>query len=127
MPEARISVRVADNRQSVTVEMGPVEGLSARITLGLEQLTQVISSLGQARTQMVDGQRVEPLEGTKVQTIANPKWYIQVAPIDGSLLAFSHPAFGPIAFAIPREEVAQIVGVLTSHLSLPVCRQEKPN
>ncbi|UVF18086.1 hypothetical protein HPT29_016380 [Microvirga terrae] len=127
MPEARVTVRVGDNRQSVTIEMGPVEGPSAAIALDLEQLTKVINSLGQARTQMVEGQRVEPLEGTKVKTIANPKWYIQEAPIDGSLLAFSHPAYGPMAFAIPRDEAAKIVGILTSHLSLPVCRQEKPN
>jgi hypothetical protein len=107
--------------------MGPVEGPSAPIALDLEQLTKLINLLGQARKQMLDGQRLEPLDGKRVETITNPMWYIQVAQIDGSLLAFNHPAYGPIAFAIPREEVTNIVGILTNHLALPECQQGKPS
>ena len=127
MPEARVGVRVADDRQSVTVEMGPVEGPSAPVSLDLEQLTKVINLLGQARMQMLEGQRIEPLDGKTVETITNPMWYIQVAKIDGSLLAFNHSAYGPIAFTIPRDEVAKIVGLLTNHLALPESQQGKPS
>jgi hypothetical protein len=127
MPEARVGVRVADGRQSVTIEIGPVEGPSAPVALNLEQLTKVINLLGQARMQMLEGQRIEPLDGTTVNTIDNPMWYLQVAKIDGSLLAFNHPAYGPVAFAIPREDVAKIVGILTKHLALPVCQPDKPS
>jgi hypothetical protein len=127
MPEARVGVRVADDRQSVTVEIGPVEGLSTPIALNFEQLTKVINLLGQARMQMLEGKRIEPLDGTTVNTINNPLWYVQVAKIDGSLLAFNHPAYGPVAFAIPREDVAKIVGILTNHLALPVWRPGKPS
>jgi hypothetical protein len=127
MPEARVGVRVADDRQSVTVEMGPVEGPSAPIALDLEQLTKVINLLGQARAQMLEGQRIEPLNGKRVETINNPMWYIQVAKIDGSLLAFNHPAYGPIAFEIPRDDVAKIVDLLTNHLALPACQQGEPS
>jgi hypothetical protein len=127
MPEARVGVRVADDRQSVTIEIGPVEGPSAPIALGLEQLTKVINLLGQARMRMLEGQRMEPLFDKVVETINNPMWHIQVAQIDGSLLAFNHPAYGPIAFAIPRDDVAKIVELLTSHLALPVCQSNRPS
>jgi hypothetical protein len=127
MPEARVGVRMADDRQSVTIEIGPVEGPSAPVALNLEQLTKVINFLGQARMQMLEGQRIEPLDGTTVNTITDPMWYVQVAKIDGSLLAFNHPAYGPVAFALPREEVAKIVGILTNHLALPVCQPDKPS
>ena len=127
MPEARVGVRVADDRQSVTIEIGSVEGPSAPVALNLEQLTKVINFLGQARMQMLEGQRIAPLDGTTVNTINNPMWYIQVAKIDGSLLAFNHPAYGPVAFALPREDVAKIVGILTNHLALPVCQPENPS
>ena len=98
-----------------TVEIGPVEGPSAPIALDLEQLTKVINLLGQARAQMLEGQRIEPLDGKRVEIVNNPMWYIQVAKIDGSLLAFDHPAYGPIAFEIPRDDVAKIVDLLTNH------------
>ncbi|MBM6581230.1 hypothetical protein ILT44_13625 [Microvirga sp. BT689] len=127
MPEARVGVRVADDRQSVSVEVGPVEGPSAPVAMNHEQLTKTIDLLGQARMQMLEGKRIEPLDGTMVTTISNPMWYVQVAEIDGSLLAFNHPAYGPVAFALPREDVAKIVGILTNHLALPICQPEKPN
>jgi hypothetical protein len=127
MPEARVGVRVADDRQTVTVEIGPIEGPSVPVALNLEQLTKVINLLGQARMQMLEGLRIEPLDGTTVNTIGNPMWYVQVAKIDGSLLAFNHPAYGPVAFALPREDVARIVGILTNHLALPTGQPDKPS
>jgi hypothetical protein len=127
MPEARVGVRVADDRQTVTIEIGPVDGPSGPVTLNLDQLTKVIQLLGQARVRMMEGSRKQPLEGKNVETIIDPPWYIQIAQIDGSLLAFDHPAYGPLAFAIPRDDVAKIVKVLTTHLALPVGQQTKPS
>src|SRR5215213_10071546 len=66
----------------------------------LEQLTTLIKLLGQARSRMVDGSKKQPLDGRTVETVINPPWYLQVASIDGSLLAFDHPSYGPLAFAI---------------------------
>ena len=127
MPEARVGVRVSDDRQSVTIEIGPVEGPSSPVGLNLEQLTKVIAMLGQARMQMLEGKRIEALDGMTVDTINNPAWYVQVAKLDGSLLAFHHPAYGPVAFAIPRDDVVRIVQLLSAHLALPEASQSKPN
>ncbi len=127
MAQARVGVRVADDRKSVTVEIGPVEGPSSPVGLDLEQLTKVINLLGQARGRMLEGSRVEPLDGKTVETVTNPVWYAQVAQIDGSLLAFEHPSYGPVAFALPRDDVARIIQILGAHLALPAGSQGKPS
>jgi hypothetical protein len=127
MAEARVGIKVADDQQAVTIEIGPVEGPSAPVALDLEQLTKLIKLLGQARSRMVVGTRKQPLDGQTVETVFNPPWYIQVAQIDGSLLAFDHPSYGPIAYAIPRGDVARIVEVLSDHLALPEDSKAKPN
>jgi len=127
MAEVRVGVKVADDRKSVTVEIGPVGGASYPVGLELEQLTKVIGLLGQARRAMIAGHPVEPLEGRPVEVVVKPPWHVQVAHIDGSLLAFDHPAFGAVAFAIPRDHVAEIVRVLNEHLALPQGLSENPS
>jgi hypothetical protein len=127
MAEARVGVRVAEDRKTVAIQVGPAAGPSAPVSLDIEQLTKLIKLLGQARSRMVEGTRKQPLDGMTVGTVTEPPWYIQVAKIDGSLLAFDHPAYGPIAFAIPREDVARIVRTLSAHLALPADPQGKPS
>ncbi|MBL0403743.1 hypothetical protein JKG68_07190 [Microvirga aerilata] len=127
MAQARVGVRVADDRKSVTLEIGPVDGPSSPVGLELEQLTKVINLLGKARRQMIGGLPAEPLAGKTVETILDPVWYAQVAQFDGSLLAFDHPAYGPLAFAIPRNDVAEIVRILSAHLALPADQPERPH
>ena len=127
MAEAHIGVRVSEDRQTVTVEIGPVGGPSAPVGLSFEQLTKVIQLLGQARARMIEGAPKQPLDGKSVETVIEPPWYIQVASIEGSLLAFDHPSYGPIAFAIPKDDVARIVQVLNAHLALPHGQSDQPN
>jgi hypothetical protein len=76
---------------------------------------------------MIRGLLAEPLAGKTVETILDPVWYAQVAQIDGSLLAFDHPAYGPLAFALPRNDVAEIVRILSAHLALPAMQSDKPS
>jgi hypothetical protein len=127
MAQTRVGVRVADDRRTVTIEIGPVNEPSAPVGLDLEQLTKVITLLGQARRQMIGGLPAESLAGKTVETILDPVWYAQVAQFDGSLLAFDHPAYGPVAFAIPRNDVAEIVRILSAHLALPTVQTDKPS
>jgi hypothetical protein len=86
MAEARVGIKVADDRQTVTIEIGAVGGGSSPVELSLEQLTAEIRLLGQARSRMVEGSTKQPLDGKTVETVIDPPWYIQVASIDGSLL-----------------------------------------
>jgi hypothetical protein len=127
MAEARVGIKVAEDRQTTTIEIGSVGGPSSPVELSVEQLTTVIKLLGQARSRMVDGSKKQPLDGKPVETVINPPWYLQVASIDGSLLAFDHPSYGPLAFAIPRNDVAKIVQILNAHLALPEPSQGEPS
>ncbi len=76
---------------------------------------------------MVEGTPKQSLDGKTIGAVTEPPWHIQVAQIDGSLLAFDHPVYGPIAFAIPRDDVTRIVRVLTAHLALPTGHTDKPS
>jgi hypothetical protein len=127
MAEARVGLRVADDRQSVTIEIGPVAGPSAPIGLDVEQLTKLIILLGKARSKMLEGTPKQPLQGREVETVIDPPWYIKAAETDGSLLAFDHPSYGPVAFVISRDGVARIVQILSAHLAVPAGQQGKPN
>jgi hypothetical protein len=127
MAETRVGIRVADDRKTVAVEIGPVGGASSPVGLDLDQLSRLIHLLGQARRRMVENLPPHPLDGKTVETIIEPMWYIQIANIDGSLLAFDHPAFGPIGFALPRKDVVKIVRTLSEHLALPAVQPDKPS
>jgi hypothetical protein len=127
MPEARVGVRVADDQQTTTVEIGAVGGPSSPVTLDLEQLTKLIDMLGQARFRMVVGKPKQLVDGIAIRTVIEPPWYIKVASIDGSLLTFGHPSYGPVAFELPRDDVTRIVKVLSAHLALPAGQQGKPS
>ena len=127
MAEVRVGVKVADDRQTVTIEIGSTTGPSNPVGLDLEQFTKLIQLLGQARSRMVEGSLKLPLDGRTVETVIEPPWYVQVASIDGSLLAFDHPSYGPLAFAIPRDDVVRIVRILNEHLALPPGQPDKPS
>jgi hypothetical protein len=127
MVEARVGIRVADDRQSVTIEIGSTAEQSETVVLNIDQLTQIIRLMGQARARMIEGDQKRPLDGKTVETVIEPPWYIQVAQIDGSLLAFDHPSYGPLAFAVPRADVVRIVDILSKHLAHRQPQQEKPS
>ena len=127
MAEARVGIRVADDRRSVTIEIAPVGGPSSPVGLDLEQLTKLINLLGQARSRMLEGTPKRPLHGRRVETTIEPPWYIKATDSGGSLLAFDHPSYGPVAFVIPRDDVAKIVQALSAHLALLPSQRGKPN
>lgn len=127
MAEIRVGVTVSEDRQTVTIQIGSTEDPSRPIGLDLNQLTKLIQLLGQARSRMLEGSRKLPLDGKTVETVIEPPWYVQVASIDGSLLAFDHPSYGPLAFSLPRDDVVRIVRILNEHLALPSGHSPRPS
>ena len=126
--QPRIRIQVSDDKKDATLEFLPASGLSGSLTLTLDQLTALITGLGMARRQMVEGQPNPPINNQQFQTISNARWYIQPEPLtEGSLLAFSHPSFGPVGFVVPRDQIAEMVRVLTVHLRILPSSGSKPN
>ena len=99
------------------------------MTVTAAQLLSFLQTLGQAHAAMVDGQPMPSLEGIEIKAVFNTRWYIQPEPLtEGSLLSFYHPSFGPVGFLIPREQVPEIVRLLTIHLEIqPQSQTQKPN
>lgn len=127
MAELGIGTRLSHDRNVAKVEI-VVDGEATKpITLDLDQLTNLIAALGELRARMLEGRPMIKLEGKDVRTVNCPNWYIQVAKIDGSLLAFDHPGFGPLGFAIPKSEVAAMVRILNTHLAMPAPKPERRN
>jgi hypothetical protein len=127
MAKLRLGIQVSEDRRSVAIEFAATGQTSSAVVLDLDQLSNLIRVLGQTRHRMVEGLPMPPLEGQSVATVNKPSWYIQVAQLDGSLLAFDHPAFGAVGFAIPRREVASMVRILNNHLSMPPERSTRRN
>jgi hypothetical protein len=127
MAKLRLGIQVSEDRRSVAIEFAAAGQASSSVVLDLDQLSNLIHVLGQTRHRMVEGLPMPPLEGQTVATVNGPSWYIQVAQLDGSLLAFDHPAFGAVGFAIPRQDVAAMVRILNNHLLLPPARPTTRN
>jgi hypothetical protein len=125
----RIAVQIADDKQSVAVKFLPASGVTGSLNLNLDQLTLLIQTFGNIRSQMVTGQKIPPLEGQTVTAVFNTRWHIHPEALtDGSsALTFYHPSFGVVGFLVPRDQVPQIVRLLTKHLEIQPSNFGKPN
>lgn len=113
MPDARLRVRVAQNRKTVAIVPSPRPS-SRQFELTLGELDTLISELGDARSQMVEGQPIpkfDPVDA-RISVAANTTWYIEASPPRGALLAFYHPKFGPVGFTLRRDQITRIVRFL---------------
>ncbi len=124
MSKARIEIKVSDDKKTVQITFSPETGVSGTVTLTQEHLSLWIRGFGAAHKQMSDGRPLPQLEGQHIEAIYNTRWYIQPEPLtEGSSISFQHPAFGPVGFVIPLDQVKYMVELLSVHLqSLPQSR-----
>jgi hypothetical protein len=119
MPDARFRVRVTEDRKTVAIAAAPAKRLSRQVELTLEELDQLISELGDARSQIVKGQPSANFEeNVAISVVGNTTWCIKARPPAGALLAFDHPKFGPVGFTLARDQIASIVKFLTERFIL---------
>ncbi len=112
-------VSLSDDQQVASLELLPASGLEGEIKLNLEQLGTLIARLGQARATMVSKMGPPPIEGLPLNPVFGTRWAVQPEALtEGSVIAFQHPAFGPVAFVLPPAEVEKVVRTLTSHLGM---------
>lgn len=129
MSEVRqLIVRLEDDKKTVVIEFLSASGATGSLSLKLDELTKFIRGLGAVREQMVAGELAPSLQGATVQAAYNTRWHIQHdAFSEGSALAFYHPAFGPVGLVVPKEQLPDIVRVLTAHLGIQTSREGRPN
>lgn len=120
MPDARLRVRVTEDRKTVAIVPTPGRRQSRQVELTLEELDKLIGELGDARGQMVEGQPCPKFDHKEMRTsiAANTTWHIEAVPPRGAILSFYHPKFGPVGFTLPREQIAKIISFLADRFML---------
>jgi hypothetical protein len=122
------SLRVCREQKAVAVEFAPQAGVTGTLTLTQDTLLALIRNLGCAHQQLTQDVPPPQLWGKQIDCVFNAPWHIQPEPLsEGSLISFFHPAFGPVGFVIPRDQVAAIVRTLSLHLELPPPPRERRN
>lgn len=115
----RMTTLIADDNSSVTVEFLPASGATGKLILNADQLLVVVKALGEVRAKMVFGKPMPRLEGQPIATVFSTRWYIRREPLpEGSAICFYHPAFGPVGFLVPNEQVKEMVRLLSAHIEL---------
>jgi hypothetical protein len=114
-----MSVSLADDKKNAVLRLLPASGMDGAVVLNLEQLTELIQALGTVRAALVAQTPQPPLEGTQLKAAFDPRWLISPEALtEGSMMAFQHPNYGPVAFVLPRREVEKVVRLLSNHLSI---------
>ena len=116
---ARMRVSVADDAQSANLSLLPDSGVEGEISLSLDQITQLIFGLGQARAAMVQKIPVPPIEGAHFNPVFKTQWVVQPEALtEGSVIAFQHPAYGPVGFVLPASAIEKVVRALTVQMGM---------
>ena len=116
---ARMRVTVASDAHSATLSLLPDSGLEGDIALNLDQITQLIFGLGQARAAMMHNVPIPPIEGAHFNPVFKTQWVVQPETMtEGSVIAFQHPAYGPVGFVLPAAAIEKVVRALTVHMGM---------
>ena len=128
MAEPRMKVSVNAELSEATLELLPASGLHGEIHLTLEQLSTLILRLGEARTALMSKHNIPPLEGSPVVPVFKTRWSVQPEALsEGSMIAFQHPAYGPIGLVLPPHDIEKVVRALTTHLGMVHPKDQKPS
>jgi len=122
-----MQVSVSDDRQHATLTMLPDSGMEGEVRLSLDQLAQLIATLGQARAAMMEKRAIPSMEGASFTPIYKTQWAVQPEALtEGSVISFQHPAFGPVGFVLPPGDIEKVVRALTAHMAMVHTRERAP-
>lgn len=115
----RMQVLLNDDGGSAKLRFLEGSGVEGEIDLSVEQLTQLIVSLGRTRQAIVEATPPPPIEGSKFTPVYRTNWALQIdALTEGSLLAFQHPAFGPIGIVFAPPDAEKVLKGLQRHRAM---------
>lgn len=116
---ARMQITLSDDRQAATLVFLDGSGVEGAIAFTLEQLSELIVSLGTVRSAMVETMVPPPIEGVPVVPVLRTNWAVQPEALsEGSLIAFQHPAYGPVGLALVPEDARRVAQALTRHQAM---------
>ncbi|GAP25208.1 MAG: hypothetical protein ABF562_05145 [Gluconobacter japonicus] len=115
----RMQVTRSEDGQKIVLSFLENSGLTGDITLDEAQLTQLITSLGLARTALVEQKPLPPIEGARFSPVYKTNWALQIDTLtEGSLLAFQHPAYGPVGLVFTPTDAERLIGGLQRHRTM---------
>jgi len=114
-----MQVTRSEDGQKIVLSFLESSGLNGDITLDEAQLTQLITSLGLARTALVEKKPSAPIEGARFSPVYKTNWALQIDTLtEGSLLAFQHPAYGPVGLVFTPTDAEQLIRGLQRHRAM---------
>jgi hypothetical protein len=115
----KVKITVPGDRSKATIEFLPLSGASGTLELTADNLLKLVQLLGQAHETMIAGVELPPLEGQQIQGIFNTRWYVNPELMgEATLMSFAHPAFGPLGFLIPIDQVEHMIHLLTTQIEM---------
>ncbi|MFT9398428.1 hypothetical protein [Acetobacter sp.] len=115
---SKIDFTPADDKKTVTMTLSSDDAADkpAVMSLSVEQVTQIIQILGRVRETMQEGQDVPSIEGARFTPVVRTRWALQPeASTDGSVLAFQHPAYGPVGLVLTPQDSDKLMRGLHMH------------
>jgi hypothetical protein len=113
---SKINVHLAIDQPAAKIDFVMSDGRAHALSCTAADLSALITAMGAAHARLVEGTTVPSLRGVRVPPVHNPHWLVQHEPVtDGSTVFLQHPAFGPVAFIIPRREVHELAAALVGH------------
>jgi len=114
-----MQVTRSEDGQKIVLSFLESSGLNGDIALDEAQLTQLITSLGLARTALVEKKPSAPIEGARFSPVYKTNWALQIDTLtEGSLLAFQHPAYGPVGLVFTPTDAEQLIRGLQRHRAM---------
>ncbi len=128
--DRRLGVQVSPDGAQATLTLPLPDGGKLDLQLPLDHLTQLIHALGTARAAMMARHPVPPMDGASIEPVFVTTWAVQPEALtEGSVIAFQHPAYGPVGFVLPPADAERVVRALGSHLGMVHSREsgERPS
>ena len=123
----RLAVAVAEDASHATLTLLPPSGLDGSLTLSLSQITMLIQHLGAARSRLLANKPIPPITGAAIAPVFATQWTVQPEALtEGSVIAFQHPAYGPVGFVLQAADAERVVRALTNHLAMVHSREAGP-
>jgi hypothetical protein len=116
---SQVKVHASRNEPTTKIDLVMADGAAHSLCCTAEDLSALTTALGAAHARMKEGTAVPPLRGVRVTPVYDPHWLVQYEPLtDGSALFFQHPAFGPVAFVIPKRDLQPLSAALLRHANV---------
>lgn len=122
---SKIDLTLSDDHTTIQMTLpGQGEEPTVEVPLSLDEVTSLITVLGRLRQTMMTNHEIPPIEGATFTPVTRTRWALQPeARTDGSLLAFQHPAYGPVGLVLAPPDADRLKKALQLHEQLRLEQQ----